>query len=72
MATIDVSKVPGNISIKNITDEAKNINLFPDNSLFTLNKEDELVIRVQTSREFLYYYNVCKEVGLELAEVSEG
>jgi len=66
---IDTSSLPANLIIGNTSDKPISFNLYPDNSDFTLNPEEQIIYKVTTAREYLYYYVICKAVGLSLAEV---
>lgn len=72
MATIlDMSDVPANLVITNDTDHAVGLPLYPDNSTFDLQIGDGLVIKVESSREYIYWYTTCRGLGLSLA-ISDG
>jgi hypothetical protein len=66
---IDTSSVPCNLEIGNPSDELKQFNLYPDNSEFALGPGESIIYKVQTAREYIYYYVTCNKLGLSLVEV---
>lgn len=69
---IDTSSLPSNLLIKNSTDKEILIPIYPDNSLFLLKSGEQIIYKVTTAREYLYYYVTCKSLGLSLEMVIEG
>ena len=69
---IDTSSVPCNLAIENTSEEVKSFTLYPDNSDFSLNPGEGIVYRVTSAREYLYYYQICNQLGLSLTEVAQG
>ena len=65
---LDTSKVPAVLIIGNETEAPINLPIFPDNGSLTLQVGEQLIYKVASSREYLYYYTTCKSLGLSLAE----
>lgn len=65
--SIDVSKVNEILIITNETENAVELPIYPDNGTLVLEPGDELKYTVSSSREYLYYYQTCKALGLKVA-----
>lgn len=69
---IDTSDLPANLVISNETEEPIALPIFPDNGELVLQPNTQIVYRVDTSREYLYYYQTSKSLGLTIAEAEKG